>query len=298
MDGIQWFGLPIGTTAASLCLAMLVNAAIWVFWFGQVLERRFRNPSTTILSKRQSYCITLCFELTLLGFLIPVTVEGSSYADWWDFTYAAELLLLNVVYCALLVMALLPNRQLMQDWARYRHRNLYHSTGRQWRSSTWFDLLWHEKSPALIAIGVNMAIAAGLLMIWLLSAVSRYQRYFTFSLLLTLGSLLLCAAIAQYTMSLRTPKRNMWTAVGVAIAILTPIITAIMVSSNLESVNTPIWLFTIIPWIAIEHMSGMIAIGVFLTQLSLFGLIHSALSYRLHKFGESEMKVLLSATHS
>jgi hypothetical protein len=293
---VQWFGFPISTTAALLGLATLLNCIVWTSWLGRMLERRFRNPNSTVLSKRQSYAMTMCFELMILGFVIPPTLPAASSADWWQYTYAAELILLNLLYCGFLITTLLPSRQLMQDWARYRHQYRYNSAGR--RSPVWLDLLRHDKSPAPVAIGVNFAIVIGALALWLLFALPRYHSYFIYSLLLTMGMLLLCAAIAQYIMSLRISQQSLWAAVGVAIVIVAPIIIAIPVSANGGASTLPIWLFTILPWIGMEQATAPMAVGIFLAQLSLVTVIYSALSHRLQKFGESETKALLSSVDS
>ena len=58
-----------------------------------------------------------------------------------------------------LIAILSPQRQAIQDWARYRYER---------SRSLWQDLIWSEKSPAQIAIAINLLIATIPLLCWII----------------------------------------------------------------------------------------------------------------------------------
>ncbi len=60
LDKLQWFYSPVGTNIASgLALSLLV-CGTGTYWMWQGWQRRFPNPSATVLSKRQSYLLVIC----------------------------------------------------------------------------------------------------------------------------------------------------------------------------------------------------------------------------------------------
>ncbi|MGF1488065.1 MAG: hypothetical protein ACFBSE_13335 [Prochloraceae cyanobacterium] len=68
-----------------------------------------------------------------------------------------------------LTAALNQDRQTLQDWSRYRHQNTE-------RCSLIEDLIWGEKSPATVAIAINLLIIFSYSLIWiLLSALEEYK---------------------------------------------------------------------------------------------------------------------------
>src|SRR4028119_564294 len=70
LDKLQWFYLPVGTNIASgLALSLLV-CGTGTYWMWQGWQRRFPNPSATVLSKRQSYLLVICCQVIFLGFAL------------------------------------------------------------------------------------------------------------------------------------------------------------------------------------------------------------------------------------
>ncbi|MBD0393590.1 MAG: hypothetical protein ICV52_06910, partial [Microcoleus sp. C1-bin4] len=70
LDKLQWFYSPVGTNIAS-CLALcLLVCATGSYWMWQGWQRRFPNPSATVLSKRQSYLLVICCQVIFLGFAL------------------------------------------------------------------------------------------------------------------------------------------------------------------------------------------------------------------------------------
>jgi hypothetical protein len=137
--GTTWFSLPFYSAPSSVTVLAVLWFVGWSGWMWQVLDRRFRNPNATALSKAQSYGFTLCLVGSLIGFACQD--ESSSYMQGYLF--------MSFVMIMVVMLLITPDRQTLQEWARYRHR----VSSPERRSLLW-ELLWGEKSPALLAMAV------------------------------------------------------------------------------------------------------------------------------------------------
>ncbi|NQE38494.1 hypothetical protein [Microcoleus asticus] len=146
LDKLQWFYSPVGTNIASgLALSLLV-CGTGTYWMWQGWQRRFPNPSATVLSKRQSYLLVICCQVIFLGFALQ--------SDAPDNANLICLLILNLVMFLALIAALTSDRQSLYDWARYR-KQIVPSNQKLWRRYPLLDLIWSDKSPAVVAIAIN-----------------------------------------------------------------------------------------------------------------------------------------------
>jgi len=69
----RWFHLPIGSNEVTTAVFMVLNYALWTVWIWQALNRHFRNPNSTTLSKAHSYWLVGGLEVLMVGFA-PCTV--------------------------------------------------------------------------------------------------------------------------------------------------------------------------------------------------------------------------------
>lgn len=291
----EWFWLPIGDRLRWLLPFALLTVGTVTYWFWQAVNRRFRNPNTTVLSKRQSYWMTACFELWMVGFALR---QPSPYDRPYE-----ELIIIscfNLIWFLVLIAALTPQRQSLFDWARYRRERV--SSGKQfWKRSLLKDLLWGEKSPAPLAIALNLLITIAIFTPWILGWDVR--AYDTSSMLIrqfqgfagmVLSALfvLACAVIAQMLMFMKSDKRAVWATGVIGAAIILPPIVLAVLSIQPNSAPFP-WFFTAFSFIAVNEASTLtILFGVLAQVLVLSGLTNS-LSRQLQKAGESESKALL-----
>ncbi|MFP4103505.1 ABC transporter permease, partial [Coleofasciculus sp.] len=285
----QFFNLPLGMMGFSIVVLTLLNYGLWTYWIGQAFNRQFRNPGTTLLSKRHSYLFTACWITFTLGFALQEQTSGYSY-QFPDNVYIV--LAFNLVLFLGLIAALSPQRQALQDWARYRHQN--RSTV---KSSLMADLLWGEKSPALLAIAMNCMIVALPLTGWiLLASVDINLKLQAFaSLILSLSMILIYSAIAQFILLMKTPKRGIWaTGIVVATIVLPP--TLLSVLSIYPGQNWGgLWLFTAFPWdYVMRHASIGLVLQAFLVQVIILGGLNWQLRRQLRLAGESATKALLA----
>ncbi|MBC6454669.1 MAG: hypothetical protein GDA43_16900 [Hormoscilla sp. SP5CHS1] len=155
---INWFFLPIGSVPIlvyGLTMATLLMASYWIW---QALNRRYQNPNSTLLSKKYSYWLMASFQVWLLGFLWPFLSSSDGKELLGGLFFVS---IVNLFAFLALIMAISPHRQTCLDWARYRHQQ-------ESRRSLLQDLIWGEKSPAVLAIAVNLALTAAIWMPWVL----------------------------------------------------------------------------------------------------------------------------------
>ena len=284
---LQWFFVPVGGSVWSVVALMVLNYGLWTYWIWQGLKRCFHNPSATLLGKQQSYWMTACFEAVILGFSVNTEQGGRVVRELFE-NYQL-LLVFNLLLFLYLIAALSPQRQAMQDWARYRHQM------RSSRSkSVLQDLIWGEKSPALVAVALNLAIASSMLLAWiLLWPENEYKTSALWGLSISATIILVYASVAQLILLMKTPKRAAWAAGTVGGLIVLPPIVFTVVSINPEK-NPIAFLFSALPQVGIEYAAGTSVLFAVIGQSLAFGLLSVQLTRQLQKAGESSTKALLS----
>lgn len=292
LGALQWFYLPLGTGLASGSFVIL-NYSFWTYWIWQALKRCFRNPNATALSKRQSYTLVACFEVMILGFAFQKfsgNADGLRVTDWLSNHYY-ELLILNLLLFSGLIAALSPHRQALQDWARYRQIRVSSSKG-FWNRPLVKDLLWGERSLALVAIALNLAITLAVVVPWvLLWPAEANKGQALLGLVLSMNLILIYAAIAQLMLLMRTAKRVLWASGTVGLAILLPLFLSV---PFIASDSIPgLWLFTAIPYL--DRLSTTKVFWGVLGQWSLLGLLSLQLTRQLRQAGASSTKALLAS---
>ena len=282
---LRWYYLPVGASKVNLVGLTLLNYGLWTYWIWQSLQRCFRNPNATILSKGQSYLLVACFELVILGFAL----QDPGNTELYDFeNNLAMLSIFNLVVLFGLIALMSPQRQTLQDWARYNKLKTRHKTLVP-------DLVWGEKSPAVVAMAINLAIATTPLVLWiLLQAVEKIDKTkVLFAVAFFVSWILIYASIVQLMLMMKTPKRSLW-AFGTVAAIicLPPIILGILAISPYE--NPALWLFSSFPWVGLEHGAATTVFLALLGQGIVLILLNLQLTRQLKQAGESTTKALLS----
>ncbi|NJM89750.1 MAG: hypothetical protein HC847_23990 [Hydrococcus sp. RU_2_2] len=302
---IDWFFLTLGHDKLFDCFWLLITIVGGTNFLWQAINRRFRNPDITIISKSQSYQLMALLQLWLLGFvlfkgdldsLFPYYVMGMV----WVY-YAMPIVFL------MSISALSSSRQILLDWSRYKHQ----SYTRDPRSAPvgnrglWNDLIWGEKSPAIVAIAINLLITAAIWIPWLLSLSDRVLSNLSLSkseailgLLLTIGIVLIYAAIAQQlTIKLKPRSRINPTVAWVMVIVILPLALGGVLA--LEKIHFPLlWIFS--PFPVLYFIQGTIAtsiLGLGL-QFTLLGFLMRQLTKQIQKIGASKTQVLLTAETS
>ncbi len=206
---IEWFYISINQTVWLAHLFNLVQLAIGTFFVWQILNRRFQNSTGTVLSKRLSYGLVAYLQLLVLGFLTHSAIKYHMVSGGLGF-----LVLFNSLLFLFLIAHLSTPRQHLIDWVRYQ----------QQPGQIWSDLLWSEKSPAPVAIGVNLVIVYALITPWLcLMTIPSGQWNEAMGWLLAAlapsGMIVIHALIFQRILASNLRQSQTW-AVGVMIALL------------------------------------------------------------------------------
>ncbi|MBD1832011.1 hypothetical protein H6F61_04730 [Cyanobacteria bacterium FACHB-472] len=234
LEGFRWFNLPLGDSVLTAVGFVLLNYGILTWFIWQAWQRCFRNPNATILSKQQSYLLTACFTVLTIGCANYKPIENRSvYATPLSENLLA-LSLLNLLLYLCLIAAVTPHRQTLQDWLRARPKRGSNSK-RFADSSLVKDLIWGEKSPAVVAIAVNVAIVLIPLALFILLSpaqsatgtgaamkVNESRTGALFGLTLEAGLMLIYASLAQLLLFMRTQQRAFWAAGTLGATILLP----------------------------------------------------------------------------
>lgn len=286
---LYWFNLPIDTSIVSIASILILNYSLWTYWSWQAMQRRFLSPSKTIFSKLQSYLLVACFEIVALGFAINSDFDRS-YLEYGD-QYSLKgnfigLLAFNFVLFFGLIIALTPQRQAVIDWARYRQQKPHNRKGLL-NSTLLRDLAIGEKSPAIIAIALNAAITAIILVPWLAIASDDNDKLSVLiALVLSLSLIMVCAAISQLVALMQTQKQGLWI-MGIlgAVIILPPLMIGLL---SINSVQTPtLLLFTVFAFGAIQEAGVLNIFLALLGQLSVLTLCSWQIKRQLKKAGVS-----------
>jgi hypothetical protein len=184
----------------------LLNLGIGTYLIWRMLERRFRNPHTTVMSKRQSYALVAYLEVLFLGFFLrsePMLDISASVVSLYIF---------NFVLFLTLIFALCPQRQMLLDWARYQLP--LGGVGR--------DLMWGENSPAILAIAINLAIANAIVVPWLiLYGAGQTQPLWLGPLMLT-NLMLIFAVFVQQIFAAKVRNPVIWALGSLALWLIVP----------------------------------------------------------------------------
>ncbi|MEG5172175.1 hypothetical protein [Microcoleus sp. B3-D7] len=288
LDKLQWFYSPVGTNIASgLALSLLV-CGTGTYWLWQGWQRRFPNPSTTVLSKRQSYWLVICCQPIILGFALQSNpLSGTSLPT---------LLILNLLMFFALIAALTSDRQSLYDWARYR-KQIVPTSQKLWRRYPLLDLIWSEKSPAIVAIAINLLSSVIILTPWALLEKPQINEFG--GVICCLNLILIYAAITQLFLLTKTRNQEIWAAGTVGSALLLPPLILSMLLLTPE--KAPIlWLSSTFVGFWFSSSSSFPASGntilfSILSQWSVLVLLNIKLRSQLKLAGQSASKALLKA---
>ncbi|MGB3651030.1 MAG: hypothetical protein WBA41_07445 [Rivularia sp. (in: cyanobacteria)] len=292
LKDLQFFNFALGKNLLFVVAIHLFNYALWTYWAWQGLKRCFRNPNATIFSKQQSYFIVASFEVMILGFFISENYSSkNNFYDDIGVFYLCHLFLILPFFALLL-----PHRQAIQDWMRFRYHQNKNSTDSN-SNNLLSDLIFGEKSPAILAIAIDLLIAASAFLVLFLKASteSSYVRQnisVILSFLLLFISLnLIYTTIAQIMLMLKNSKRALWAMGTTSAVIILPVI--ILEILNVQPLNI-LWRFTIGFWYSVDNSTVATVFIALLCQLTILGLLNWYLIKQVKSAGESATKALFS----
>lgn len=284
-ERLEWFHLPIGKNLVSSTALSLLICAVATYWIYQGWQRRFPNPTATVLSKRQSYLLVISYQSIILGFALQ--------SNQYSLDDLVCLAIPNLMVFLALIAALTPERQALHDWARYRRQIVPTNSKKLWRKYPILDLIWSEKSPASIAMAINLLSSTVILTPWLLVNPNAFPVMIAF-----INLILIYAAITQLFMFSKIRNQPVWATCTVGGAIsLPPIILCVL---SLNPAKAPfIWLSLVFPIFGYSSELGdqsiyNICVSI-LGQWTVLVLLNLQLRRQLRIAGESASKALLKA---
>lgn len=297
----SWFWLPLSHQLALAWVWTLITLSVGTYWIWQAGNRIFRNPSATLLSKGQSYWLVGSLQVWLLGFVLPELDSVSSVSTDAQFAIGCFFVFgLNPGLFLVVNAALSPHRQALQDWARYRRDSRSRSKG-FWNRSLVKDLVWGEKSPALVAIAINLLITSVIWVPWILLWSHKGGHHedlkiqlALIGLLFTINSTLLYAALAELMVFVKKLNQTLLT------ACLVGAISLLVLFLGIEPLKISIF-WVLSPWPAIAFVKPIEATAFFLgflAQLAILGLVTLQLTRQIQKAGESTSKMLFAQSPS
>lgn len=303
-----WFSLPVGYSPQLIFLWMLITLSVATYWIWQACNRIFRNAISTVVSKSQSYWLVAIFQLWLLGFCVPPLNEFSSdsqkiFLDSQVVLGTLTLFVFNPIGFISLSGVLSPRPQALRDWARYRHTSHFTDKGLLNRSLIQ-DLMWGEKSPALVAIAINFLLTTAIWLPWIVLQLGQVESnkdltapMALLGLLLTLNVILIYVAIAQVMVFMSRWQQSAWI-VG-TVGVLVGGLFAILATMGMSPLDMPfLWLLSPLPAVAFNHASATTIFLGLLTQLGILGLLTLHLTRQFRKLGESTSKGLFTQSPS
>ena len=157
------------------------------------------------------------------------------------------------------------------------------------------DLLIGEKSPATLAIAVNMMIITLYLLpaMWILPH-GENKLVLSLISLLSVMMIIIYATVYQLALMLKTRKRNFVATATITSLIFSPPLSIIFLGTNSNLLPT-IGLFSALPFVSIDQVSLVTLMGSLLTQLILVVTANYQLRRVLNQAGISETKALLTS---
>jgi hypothetical protein len=290
---ISWFFLPISSRSAWLNIFISASCFLATYWVWQALERRYLNPTATVISKPQSYLLNLCIQIWVAGFAIPVCFIDHYQKE--DAILAIAMMDLIGLLC--FIPLLLPTKQAVQDWSRYRRERVNHAPRKFWQRELLQDLINHEKSPALLAMVINLGMALILcLPLSLISLMASRSHGIRFIGGLCIGTtlILLYTAIAHWCLFLNVKKQTLWVISVTGGTIFLPVTVAFILSHNSQPTGFAaiLLLFSPLAPAGIINLPGSTVLFAFIAQLSLLTGFTRQLQRKIQIAGQSQTKKL------
>lgn len=273
--GLCWFKIPIGTSGWLIFLFALANYSLWTGWLWQSLMRRFRNPQISLLSKQQSYGATACIITCYLGFS---TTPGPTFED-----RVGLLLIAHLLWFLLLTVLLLPQHQVLQDWARFRRGQL----------KDWF---WADSSPVAGAIALNLLIANFPILLWAMSNPDVKHWPIFMGLLFNSTLILILALFNQVLLLTPLSNRQAWTAATLIGPSVVPLLLLSMLGGDPMTAGSSLFLFTPVAFAALNVVSWIRTLEILMLHLGAIMGLTLYLNRQLKGAGESTTARLFKAT--
>ena len=209
----------------------------------------------------------------------------------------------------LLIPMLLPSKQSLQDWSRYRRERTQQRRKFIQRDLVQ-DLIGNDKSPAVLTIAINVGMA---MVVWIpvsiiaLTVRNQGMDFDNFStpghntrlvagICVAASLILIYTAIAHLGLFLKVRKRNLWICAIVAGMMSLPIAVAFVLSPFHTPTGLAAILLLFSPFapIGIFQLAGTTILAAFTAQVAMFAALTHQLQRQLQISGRSQTRELLA----
>ncbi len=161
MSALTWFYAVMFNSITNIMLFAIFNCGLIGYALWQMLCRRYMNPNNTLISKKQSYQFNGVLQIWLLGWAIPLSTSTPHVVkDILPIVGFVEML-----FTFILISTIIPYQNVLQEWCRQTDLRVKKGF-RRW----WPDLIWDDRSPAVVALAINLGMAMA---IWLIFGLIR-----------------------------------------------------------------------------------------------------------------------------
>ncbi len=153
-----WFYLPISNNIWLADLFSCVTLLTLSNWLWIAIDRKYLNSNSTVIEKQHSYQINAIVQVWLIGFALPHLNSTSADLNLMVLGIFQSLGAFSLVW---LIPLILPSHKSLHEWMRswlekYPDRHRFN-----WRDPDLIqELMWHDRSPVILAVLINLAIAA------------------------------------------------------------------------------------------------------------------------------------------
>jgi hypothetical protein len=197
------------------------------------------------------------------------------------------------VYC--IIPLILPNKWSLQDWSRYRREHVTHEHRQWWQQDIVRDLIWHDRSPILLAMLVNLLIPAivwGLCFGLFISDLQWLAK--SICGIIIVSNLTLIHTVIISFIFLRSRSKNTGAIPLIILMSVLPLCLGFLavITVDYQMLGAGLLLFSPFSWMGVTQLSilniGMIIMG----QIGILAGVTKLLQTRLQKLGRSETQVL------
>jgi hypothetical protein len=157
----SWFYLPVFSDVTSTMLFAIFSCSLMAYAMWQMLCRHYVNPNDTLVSKKQSYQLNAVLQVWLLGWAIPLSLATPHVSE----DILGVVGFVDLAFGLILISAIIPRRNILQEWCRQTDLRFNKGFARWWP-----DLIWDDRSPAVVALVINFGLVAA---VWMLFGLLR-----------------------------------------------------------------------------------------------------------------------------
>jgi hypothetical protein len=254
-DAPTWLYLPVFGSVTSAMLFAIFSCGLIAYAMWLMLCRRYLNPNDTLISKKQSYQFNTVLQVWLMGWALPLSLSTPHITN--DILTAISSV--QFIFAFVLISTIIPRRDVLQEWCQQTDLRLKKGLPRWWP-----DLIWDDRSPAVVAVAINLIMAVA---VWLLFGLMRSASPAILPVagLMFLG-LLNCGIVAQISVAYKLPKY-----LNRSMVVIVFIFQALLLSMINSAIGEPFPAIKLFTALAIESTMAPLLMGLMWKRLRYLG---------------------------